>query len=94
MTEINIENASEEKIPVIVQEDLYLLCKLNENKEVNCEIELQNDLIAPIDHETQVGKAVYTVGEEKFEIPLYPEKDIEKISFAEYLNKTKMLFLP
>ena len=94
LTEINIENASEEKIPVIVQEDLYLLCKLNENKEVNCEIELQNDLIAPIDHETQVGKAVYTVGEEKFEIPLYPEKDIEKISFAEYLNKTKMLFLP
>ncbi len=94
LAELSIENSSEQNVPVIVNEDLYTLLKLNNNKEINCEIELQGGLTAPISHETQVGKAVYSIGEEHFELALYPERDIKKMSFNEYFNNAKHMFLP
>lgn len=90
LTEINVDNAREQKVKLVAMEDVYMLCKKGEGTEdllqgYDKTIEIKEEEIkAPIEPGESLGKVIYIGDETTLEVELTTKERVEKASFLRY----------
>lgn len=88
MGELAVLKGSEEKVKVVVSDDISVLAKKGENKEITSKTELTDGLKAPFDAGTKAGEIIYYYDNtEVARADLVTEKGVEKASLNDNVLK-------
>jgi len=88
---INIDNAKVPSVDVLPQKDLYLLVKKDEA--IEKEIQINDDLSAPIEKGTKVGTIKVKIGNEVESVDLIVDRDVIKVNIFNRIFRFIVNFL-
>ncbi len=88
ITSMSVSKGKVEKVDILADEDLSLLLKKGESKNVEKETILPDVIRAPFEKDCKVGEIIYKIdGEEKGRVNLITKERIEKASMFKILSR-------
>ncbi|MGI6168971.1 MAG: D-alanyl-D-alanine carboxypeptidase family protein [Christensenellales bacterium] len=89
-----VQGGVEGQINLVAGEDLNLLLKKGEEQNLDKQLEIQDELAAPLDSDKAVGELVVKSGQKELaRIPVYPQKSVEQRSFVNSLLRIIRMWL-
>ena len=93
---VDIENATSEtkKLEISVRDDISVLMSANTNTEnITPNIELKENLVAPIEENSVIGKITYTIDDKNYSSDLVAGNSVIPSNFEVILFRTSLVFL-
>ena len=94
ISQVRVLLGAERQVPLVTHDDITITYKRGEEKQIKVIASHDNIVKAPIEKNQRLGSLkIYIPEQEMQEIPLYAQKNVEKLSFIKgIIRKTELLF--